>query len=281
MTGALMDHEPVGAHRAIDHAPQIHIDRRLPVIERSVSEFAPNGDSRVVEHIVEPAVITRHTLNQSLHFGMAGHIHLCGARLAPGTLNGAGNLLRTFDIEVRYGDKCTSPAQRLAERAPNPGRATGDDRHFPFKLEHAQPPCCLRRHSPLWIVERQLRSHPVEFLPGDERKQLHGELDLTRDDAHELARGDIIGIVLWHNEKMGVRNAIAVNHVPDSLGLVHLHDFPADPLCDEQDLGGQRIGDVGKVINMHFWDHHALALVDGAQVHEGHDLFILPDDACW
>ena len=65
-----------------------------------------------------------------------------------------------------------------------------------------------------------MECHPVKLLPGNEGQMLVRELDLAIANPDELPRSDVGGVGLWHNDQVGVRHPVPVDHVADPLGSV-------------------------------------------------------------
>ena len=119
------DHLRVGRGHAVHDAADVHVDDRVPLVERQQFGVAAPDDAGVVEHQVEPAGAVDHVVDRGLHRRGVGDVEPCatGAR-APSARRGA---LRGVAVDVGAHHVGTRADERPAQRRADTRSRAGDD----------------------------------------------------------------------------------------------------------------------------------------------------------
>jgi len=97
--------------------------------EAHIAHFADDDDARIVKHIVQPPVGRDRLVDEGLHLLGVCNVHVGRVRPEALLLDLLRHAFRSLAVDVGHDDHSASLAQFLAERAPDPGRAAGHDRH--------------------------------------------------------------------------------------------------------------------------------------------------------
>ena len=120
MTEPLGDHAPVGRLHAVHDAHQIDVDDVAPIIEPVIAYLAADGDTGVVEEIIESALSFDGERYDGVEGDGVAHIELHRFRLAPRGIDRGGDVARQLELTIGEKDARPRRASSRPSAAPIP-----------------------------------------------------------------------------------------------------------------------------------------------------------------
>ena len=126
-----VDHFAGGTLGAQEHAPQIDVQRLVPLVGRHLQQRTWLGDSRIVDQDVDPAEPGHGGVEQGSDLVFVAHVACVDQRLGAGRSHRLSGAFGTGEVAV-WADYHVgaSLGQRHANACPDAGPAAGHHRHL-------------------------------------------------------------------------------------------------------------------------------------------------------